>query len=366
MRAIAFYLPQYHPVPENDEWWGKGFTEWTNVAKAKPLYKGHYQPDLPGEFGFYDLRIPEVREKQAELARECGIEGFMYWHYWFAGKRLLERPFKEVVETKKPDFPFCLGWANETWSGVWHGSPERVLIEQTYPGIEDYICHFYTILEAFRDSRYIQIDGKPVFFVYRPFHIPDCSLFIDTWRSLARQNGLGDIYFIGFAGKPETDYQKLMNIGFDGIYSQRLDFALNSIVRKSISHKIRKRLFSKQFPVKYTEQGIFEYKDVIKYLTSSFDKKNNVFPMLLPNWDNSPRTGKRSLIIENSTPELFREHLRDVLDVIQEKTKENRIIFIKSWNEWAEGNYLEPSRKHGHQYLNILKEEFSRFRSTFG
>src|SRR5215467_5970675 len=134
---IAFYLPQFHPIPENDVWWGKGFTEWTNVTKARPLFSGHYQPRLPADMGYYDLRVPEVREAQAQLARNAGIEGFCYYHYWFDGKRLLERPFTEVVASGKPDFPFCLCWANQTWSGIWHGNPERKLIEQTYPGPED-------------------------------------------------------------------------------------------------------------------------------------------------------------------------------------------------------------------------------------
>lgn len=138
VRAIAFYLPQFHPIPENDEWWGKGFTEWTNTAKAKPLFPGHYQPHVPADLGFYDLRLTEARVAQAEMAAEYGIEGFCYWHYWFAGKRLLEHPFNEVMQSGKPDFPFCLGWANDTWSGIWHGAPNRVLIEQTYPGLEDY------------------------------------------------------------------------------------------------------------------------------------------------------------------------------------------------------------------------------------
>jgi len=150
-RLIAFYLPQFHPIPENDNWWGKGFTEWTNVAKARPLFRKHYQPHVPADLGFYDLRLPEVRAAQAVMARSVGIEGFCYWHYWFAGKRLLERPFNEVLKSGEPDFPFCLGWANQTWTGIWHGAPNRILIEQTYPGRADYEKHFHALLEAFHD-----------------------------------------------------------------------------------------------------------------------------------------------------------------------------------------------------------------------
>ena len=155
-RLISFYLPQFHPIPENDRWWGRGFTEWTNVTKAKPLFKGHYQPRLPADLGYYDLRLPEVREAQAELARNAGIEGFCYYHYWFGGKQLLEQPFNEVVASGKPDFPFCLCWANQTWTGVWYGAPHRTLVEQTYPGREGHRRHFLALRRAFLDERYLR------------------------------------------------------------------------------------------------------------------------------------------------------------------------------------------------------------------
>src|SRR5208283_1156501 len=167
-RLIALYLPQYHPIPENDEWWGKGFTEWTNVVKAKPSFRGHRQPHIPADLGFYDLRVPETRIAQAELALEYGIGGFCYWHYWFGeGKKLLEKPFEEVLKSGEPDFPFCLAWANESWTGVWHGSPDKVLREQTYPGSNDDEAHFYYLLTAFRDSRYLKVDDRPIFYVYK-------------------------------------------------------------------------------------------------------------------------------------------------------------------------------------------------------
>ena len=167
VRPIALYLPQFHPIPENDEWWGKGFTEWTNTAKAKPLFRGHYQPHAPADLGFYDLRVPETRIAQAEMAKEYGIEAFCYYHYWFAGKRVLERPFAEVLESGKPDFPFCLCWANETWTGIWHGAPNKVLIEQTYPGYDDHRNHFDFLLKAFTDRRYVTVDGKPLFLIFK-------------------------------------------------------------------------------------------------------------------------------------------------------------------------------------------------------
>lgn len=201
-RVIAFYLPQFHPIPENDKWWGKGFTEWTNVGKAKPLFKGHYQPRVPADLGYYDLRMPEVREAQAEMAREAGIEGFCYWHYWFGnGKQLLERPFNEVLESGKPNFPFCLGWANHTWTTkTWAngrmGQSTGMIAEQKYLGKEDYMMHFEYVLKAFRDPRYICVDGKPLFVVFDPYALPND--FIPLWRELAQKNGLKDIHFVGY------------------------------------------------------------------------------------------------------------------------------------------------------------------------
>src|SRR5439155_14140664 len=198
-RFIAFYLPQFHPIPENDRWWGPGFTEWTNVARATPLFPGHYQPRLPADLGFYDLRIPEVRVAQADLARAHGVEAFCYWHYWFAGKRLLERPFTEVLESGEPDFPFCLAWANQSWSGIWHGAPDRVLMEQTYPGRRDHEDHFRVLVEAFADPRYVTVDGAPVFVVYAPRELPEPRRVTDVWRELAAKAGFPALHLVAVA-----------------------------------------------------------------------------------------------------------------------------------------------------------------------
>lgn len=196
-RIIAFYLPQYHPIPENDEWWGKGFTEWANVASAKPLFKGHDQPRIPADLGFYDLRVPEVRQAQADLASKYGIDGFCYWHYWFAGKQLLESPFNEVLKSGEPDFPFCLAWANMPWSGVWDGRPDRILIDQTYPGEHDHIAHFNALLPAFLDDRYIRIDDKPSFVIYKPNKLLDTAETITLWQRMAKEAGLNGLYIVG-------------------------------------------------------------------------------------------------------------------------------------------------------------------------
>ena len=214
-RLIAHYLPQFHPIPENDEWWGPGFTEWTNVTKARPLFPGHYQPRLPADLGFYDLRVPEVRERQAQLAREAGIEAFCYWHYWFAGRRILERPFNDVLKSGKPDFPFCLAWANESWQGHWHGCERRTLIEQTYPGESDYDAHFQALLPAFRDRSYLRIEDRPLFVVYRPALIPNPGDFTRRWNLLAQGHGLPGVHFLAHINfsDPPFDWQAS---GFNG------------------------------------------------------------------------------------------------------------------------------------------------------
>jgi lipopolysaccharide biosynthesis protein len=245
-RVIAFYLPQFHPIPENDKWWGKGFTEWTNVKKAKPLFKGHYQPRVPADLGYYDLRMPEVREAQAQMAREAGIEGFCYWHYWFGnGKRLLERPFNEVLASGKPDFPFCLGWANESWKGFAHGLKNRnLLIEQQYPGIDDYIAHFYAVLPAFKDKRYITVDGKPFFLIYKPLDNSEVIVFIETWHKLAKENGLSGIYFVGQLSDDENINQ-IMKTGVDAVNIIRLTKYISSgrSFFKKVYDKLNKIIF---------------------------------------------------------------------------------------------------------------------------
>ena len=348
-RVIAFYLPQFHPIPENDEWWGKGFTEWTNTAKAKPLFPGHYQPHVPADLGFYDLRVPETRMAQAEMAKEFGIEAFCYYHYWFAGKRLLERPFNEVLKTGEPDFPFCLCWANHTWSGIWHGSPGKVLIEQTYRGQEDDIQHFYVLLETFSDDRYVRMEGKPVFIVYNPHQLPDPQRTTDCWRDLAHKAGLKGLFLIGSAWKqPWIPTEN----GFDAAtVREHLHPAALGVMKGT--RKLRAAL---RRLLGYPE-NIYSYKKIWPHLLISEASKQNVYPCVIPNWDNTPRSGMNGLVLHGSTPELFRLHLRATLRQIAHKPPEHRLVFIKSWNEWAEGNHLEPDLKFGRGYLEVLKEE---------
>jgi lipopolysaccharide biosynthesis protein len=347
-RAIAYYLPQYHPIPENDVWWGKGFTEWTNTAKAKPLFPRHYQPHVPADLGFYDLRVPETRNAQAEMARVHGIEGFCYYHYWFAGKRLLERPFNEVLNSGEPNFPFCLCWANETWSGKWHGYPEKTLIKQTYPGRDDEERHFFTLLPAFFDDRYIKIDKKPVFLIYKPELLPDPKAFTDRWRSLALKEGLKGLYLIGMANEPWIPDQH----GFDASTTKKpLHAAAMGEMRytRKLRRAIRRLL---EYPI-----DIYSYRRILPHLIMPEAIKANVHPHVIPNWDNTPRCGVNGVVIHGSTPELFRIHVRETLQQILHKPIEQRIMFIKSWNEWAEGNYMEPDLKFGKSYLEIFRDE---------
>lgn len=379
-RVIAFYLPQFHPIPENDKWWGKGFTEWTNVAKAKPLFKGHYQPRIPADLGFYDLRMPEVREQQAELARNAGIEGFCYWHYWFQkGKTLLERPFNEVLESGKPNFPFCIGWANHSWtSKTWEKGKGRVadsmLMEQTYFE-EDFVTHFYELLPAFKDHRYIRVDNKPLFVVFDPMAIPNSQKFIDCWQELARLNGLDGIHFVGIMSnlsgfrineKGEKEYymvradesaapryKSVLDAGFDAVNSRGIFRA--ELATKGKFHKYKVEILRRLF--KYEMLNVFSYKDIIKKLFVKEDAWENVYPTILPNWDRSARSGKKANIYHNSTPELFRKHLKDALRLIEKKKPEHKILFLMSWNEWAEGNYVEPDQQYGHGFLNVIKDE---------
>ena len=360
VRAIAYYLPQFHPIPENDEWWGKGFTEWTNVAKATPLFSGHVQPKLPSSLGFYDLRLPETRVEQAAMARESGIEGFCYWHYWFGnGKRILERPFAEVLATGSPDYPFCLCWANQSWTGIWHGNPKSLLIEQLYPGAEDYDAHFRLLLPAFKDKRYITVDGKPVFSVYAPSELPDHNLFVARWRYLAEQSGLPGLYLIAMSNENHDRYlpafDAISHFGpADYLLKRRQPLALRVLRRLSAA----KGLNGIVGPIlnKYSAPLRYDFSDVVASAYDNYPNDGRHIPCVLSGWDNTPRSGLRGVVFENSTPELYRKYLAKAVEFVGQRPREERIIFIKSWNEWAEGNYLEPDQIYGDGFLQATKQ----------
>ena len=352
-RFIALYLPQYHPTPENDIWWGKGFTEWVNVAKARPLFKGHVQPHIPADLGFYDLRLPEVREQQAELAKEAGVEAFCYWHYWFGnGKKMLDRPFREVLESGKPDFPFCLAWANHSWyKKTWNPDTkekDKLLIEQTYPGEEDYIYHFNSLLPAFRDNRYLRVNGKIFFIIYNALDFTDIKRFISLWRQLAKDNGLNDFYFVA-QDFDSRNKDKIMNLGVDAIYNSdtfNIHHHLGTI--KKVWLYIQRKYLHRP--------TIFEYKDAINHMVIDDCRHTGVIPCISPNWDHSPRSGYNAIILHHPTPKLFKKIATRAINIVKNKPEEEQIVLIKSWNEWGEGNYMEPDLEFGHGYIQALRE----------
>ena len=355
-KIIALYLPQYHPTPNNDIWWGRGFTEWTNVGKAKPLFKGHYQPKVPADLGYYDLRLPEVREAQAQLAREAGIYGFCYYHYWFGnGKQELELPFNEVLKSGKPDFPFCLCWANESWhSKFWNMDgtiQKKCLIEQIYENKEGHKRHFEHLLPAFKDKRYIKVNGKPLFMIYKPFEFENIEDFIKQWNQLAINNGLPGIHFVAhlFHNITQENVDKLQVMGFNAVNSLGLQVAMLGIYKTIGKIQMRlNKIFGRLLRA-------VEYSKAYPLFIQEIDNKEKVYPTIIPNWDHTPRSGKAGTVLLNSTPALFKNHCREVLDLVKNKQEENQIVFIKSWNEWGEGNYMEPDLKFGKGYIEALR-----------
>ncbi len=351
-RLIAFFLPQFHPIPENDEWWGKGFTEWRNVSKARPLFKGHQQPKLPADLGFYDLRLPDVRSQQAELARSHGIEGFCYWHYWFNGKMLLERPVSEIISSGEPDFPFCLAWANEPWSRRWDGTPQFILQDQTYGGDEDDRRHFDWLLPALTDPRAIMIDGKPVFIVYKAKSLTDCRRTTDLWRELAVKNGLAGLYLLSIETAGTFGWDPREG-GFDAAveFQPHWDRVIEFIKYKSILRHMANIVRHRS-----KDLWIVDYKALWPNLVSSPKVDYPLYRGVCPQWDNTPRKGKRGVIFLNATPQEYGCWLKHTVELIKDEPPEHRIIFINAWNEWAEGNYLEPDLRYGHAYLEATYE----------
>lgn len=361
-RIIALYLPQYHPFPENDEWWGKGFTEWTNVGRAKPLFKGHYQPRVPADLGYYDLRMPIVREQQAELARLAGIEGFCYWHYWFGnGKQLMENIINEVIASGKPDYPFMLGWANHSWYAKnWNTKDtkgkDRLLIEQTFPGDEDIRKHYEYVRIAFKDSRYIKEGNNPLFMIYIAKSIPENM--IELWNKWAKEDGFDGIYFLGNISIDESE-EEYIKKGFSAVIKNRV----GSVIEKGFENKMRflwSKLKSHFFDIPDRKVS---YAEASKYFVDETeDLSDYIIPNIIPGFDHSPRSGKYGLIIHHSTPKLFYHHCRQVLKLVSKK--KNKFIMLRSWNEWGEGNYMEPDIVYGRQYIEVLKKAINELISV--
>lgn len=365
-RIIAINLPQFHPFKENDEWWGKGFTEWTNVTKAKPRYHGHYEPHLPTETGFYDLRLPEAREMQAQMAEQHGIDGFCYYHYWFNGHRLMERPIDEILLSGKPDFPFMLCWANENWSRNWDEGFNSILIEQNYTA-QDFEAHMRYLCEnVFSDKRYIKVDNKPFFCVYKPELLPDINECISIWRNIGKEYGF-ELY-LGYMSKNNTD---LTRYGFDccidfqphtrpyledSLWKQLFDFR-----NSNFCFRLWKKMFSeKNNPFNLS----FRYCDFANKMKHNIELKYKIFPSITPSWDNSPRrVGRWFFSLRNSSPKAYGKWLIYILKNFHPYSKEENFVFINAWNEWAEGNHLEPDTKWGKGYLDVTKQIADEYNS---
>ena len=361
VRYFTFYLPQFHSIPENDIWWEQGFTEWTNVRRATKRFRSHNQPVIPGELGYYDLLDLNVQKKQAELAIQYGIDGFVYYNYWFGNSRqLLHKPADQLLINKDIRKSFCFCWANETWKGVWFGASQgRTLIEQTYPGVDDLKSYFQYLLPFFNDPRYIRINQKPLFIVYIADNLPDKSLFLDVFRDCAVKSGLEGLHILSSRSRdPKSD----IDLGFDGIIGSefsKLRYAYQSPSRNRCHRFMRSVLgnlglgFNLDFETR-NKPLLLDYDSSVQYLTPDAVYDFDYHPVAIPNWDNSPRSGNRSLIFMDSTPQKWANHL--LLQSNYAMNNSNPFVFIKSWNEWAEGNYLEPDALHGRSYLEKTLE----------
>ena len=351
--VVAFYLPQFHPIPENDEWWGTGFTEWSNVVRGVPRFPGHYQPHLPGELGFYDLRVPEVREAQAALAREHGIGAFCYYHYWFHGKQLLDRPFRDVLESGKPEFPFCLCWANESWSRAWDGNDREVLIGQTYSR-EDDVQHIRHLLRAFADPRYLRIGGKPVFLVYRAGRLPEPRATTDLWRREAARAGF-ELYLCSVHSFSD-ERQDPRELGFDATVEFAPDWRAQGprLNRGRISGLLVKLGMRSEA---YLHNSVRSYVELVRQMQAKPRPSYPFFRCVSPGFDNSARRPHGAAIFVGSTPEVYGRWLRwAVTEVASVPSSHPRLVFMNAWNEWAEGNHLEPDARHGRAYLVATRQ----------
>lgn len=350
-RLIAFYLPQFYPTPENDAWWGKGFTEWTNVAKAHPLFPNHYQPHLPADLGFYDLRVPETRAEQAQMARQHGIEGFCYWHYWFSGRQMLARPFDEVLRSGEPDFPFCLAWANHTWSRRWTGEDQEILILQTYSP-EDDLNHIRWLMAAFADPRYIRVHKRPLFVIYSPHHLPEARRTTDLFRQECVKSGLPEPFLLGInLSRPEIDAKTL---GFDATLNHQPQLSHLAYIHWDEFSERRLLHNLKRFKVADGRLKVYDYGAVVQ---SIIDRPTDYFsyPCVAAGWDTTARRGKKAVILTDTQPSVFRHWVEQAVASVLHLPQEERFVFLNAWNEWGEGMHLEPDQQFGRAFLEAVQ-----------
>ncbi len=342
VRVIAFYLPQYHRIPENDAWWGEGFTEWTNVRRAQPVFAGHWQPHQPSELGYYDLSSATVRAAQAQLARANGIDAFCYYHYWFGGKRLLERPLADVLASGEPDFPFCVCWANENWTRRWDGLDHEILLAQRYSR-KDCLAFIEDLYPYFRDRRYLRVDGRPLLLVYKIAEIPDVAGVVAQWRDAARASGLGELYLAAVQRNALDDPTVF---GFDAaVEFPPIGHAAESIAARVLDETSAFR------------GQVFGYRSLAAHYLALPRPAFRQFRGVTPMWDNTARRPDDGMIVTDSSPEVFRLWLEQVLRQTKLRRKgEERLVFVNAWNEWAEGNHLEPDARHGQRYLEAVRD----------
>jgi lipopolysaccharide biosynthesis protein len=346
VRSLAFYLPQYHPIPENDAWWGRGFTEWHNVSRARRQFPRHHQPHLPGELGFYDLRVSETRERQAELAREHRIDGFVYYHYWFGGRQLLERPLAEVLASGRPDFPFCICWANEPWTRNWDGQSRSVLMAQNYSA-EDDVAHFRALLPMLEDPRYIRFEGKPLIIIWQADSLPDASATTARWRAEAARAGLGELYLCRIENDASPQPRTPEQDGFDAA----IDFQPHWKANQSPQwYRLVRRALRRRGP---TRHFYHSYSAAVAHALAAPPPPYRRWPSVFPSWDNTSRRPNNAEIFVRASPERFREAIIATVNRDREiwPAAGERLLFVNAWNEWAEGCHLEPDSKFGRAWL---------------
>ncbi|BCM25279.1 glycosyltransferase WbsX family protein [Methyloradius palustris] len=372
IKLIAMYFPQLHAIPENDEWWGKGFTDWDNVKSGVPQYDGHHQPRIPLKNNYYDQSELETLRWQINLAQQYGVHGFCHYHYWFDGKQLLETPTNLMLENKELDFPFCLSWANETWSKRWDGRDHHILIQQTHPATKhSWKKHYDYLIKAWKDPRAIKVDGKPVFVIYRPQRIEKIDGMLAYWRELAVKDGLPGLYFI-FQKQYELPNSDCLN-SFDAIFQFQPFEAVGSpsYNTRSIRHSQLFKLV-RSLPEKYQdllrglrakfikELTFHNYEEAWQHIVEIRpDNKLTTYPGAFVDWDNTARYKKRATIFRGATPERFYFWMKKLVGTMSERKLPQNFIFLNAWNEWSEGTYLEPDEKTSHQYLEALEKALS-------
>ena len=370
MKIITFYLPQFHAIPENDKWWGKGFTEWVNVKKAKSLFEGHEQPKIPLNENYYNLLDADVMRWQVKLAKNYGIYGFCFYHYWFDGHLLLEKPMENYLSDQTLDFPYCICWANENWTNQWVADKHKVLIAQTYGNIENWKEHYDYLSQFFKDKRYIRVNNRPLLVIYRPDLIPNVKDMLEKYVEFAKTDGFEGLCFM--CQRPDSllsgSHSDLS--AFDYCIEYQPAFAFNNIQKKQNLLWLRKlkrqlllniekylHISTENFRLSKIKNDltIYDYDKIWNNIINSAPMTDKSIPGAFVNWDNTPRKGIRGSVVIGSSPKKFKKYLKRQIWHTRNEYKQD-IIFLFAWNEWAEGGFLEPDEKYGYGYLSAIYE----------